>query len=116
MSLTSKTPATATPDPREMVRMVEAGEAVLIDVREPGEWAAGHARGAIHVPLATVTMRCDPRSPECLPALKAGKPVVVYCAAGARAARAAGQMSEMGHDVHNAGGLIHWQQAGGKLA
>ena len=89
---------------------------MLIDVREAGEWAAGHAKGAIHIPLATLRMKTDPRSPERHPALKNGKPVVLHCASGARSYMAASVLRECGHEAHNIGGLGHWQAAGGGLA
>ena len=116
-NLFNKSPAAAQPDARELVRMVTAGEAVLVDVREAGEFRSGHAKGAVHIPLATVRMKTDPSSPECHPALKAGKPVVVYCASGARSNMAAGQMRQLGQQaVYNLGGLFHWQSAGGAVA
>ena len=105
-----------TPDPRKLVRMVTDGEAVLIDVHEAGDWAAGHTKGAIHIPLATFRITTDPRSPECHPALKNGKPVVLHCASGARSNMASGLLREFGHEAHNIGGLGHWQAAGGGLA
>jgi len=116
LNLFNRKPAAPTPDPKELVRMVKAGEAVLVDVREPGEWAAGHAKGAIHIPLATIRMKADPRSPECHPALKNAKPVVLHCASGARSNMATGVLREFGHEAHNIGGLSHWQAAGGALA
>ena len=107
LNLFNRKPAPATPDPRELVRMVTASEAVLIDVREAGEWAAGHAKGAIPTLLATLRMKTDPRIPECHPALKNGKPVVLHCASGARSNMASGMLREFGHEAHNIGGLVH---------
>lgn len=107
----------ARPDPRELVRMGQTGEAVVIDIREPGEvQATGKAACAIHIPLATLRMKADPSSPECHPALKNDKPVVLYCASGGRASMAQQIMQQMGHkQVYNLGGLMHWQQAGGTI-
>ncbi|MCB1333311.1 MAG: sulfurtransferase [Roseivivax sp.] len=88
---------------------------VLIDIRDGSELAmTGRAKGALHVPMAAMMTKCDPRSPECLPELKSGKPIAVYCASGARSAMACRALSNMGHaEVHNIGGLGHWQAAGG---
>ncbi len=86
-------------------------------MREPAEYQAGHARGALNVPLATLRMKADPASPECLPAFKSGKTIVVHCASGARSAMAQGTLQKMGHaHVHNAGGLRDWLAAGGTPA
>ncbi|WP_058247121.1 rhodanese-like domain-containing protein [Tropicibacter naphthalenivorans] len=100
----------------EAVAKAKTGEIVLIDIREPMEIAhSGKAKGAIAIPTAALRMRADPSSPECLPELKQGKPVCVYCASGARSSMAKGMLSKMGHEVHNIGGLGHWVQAGGPL-
>ncbi|WP_136442740.1 rhodanese-like domain-containing protein [Pacificoceanicola onchidii] len=102
---------------QEAMPLVADGDVVLIDIRDPMEIrASGKARGALEVPSATLAMRADPRSPECLPELKQGKPIAVYCASGARSAMAKGMLKRMGHEeVHNIGGLGHWQAAGGKV-
>ncbi|MBS0124401.1 rhodanese-like domain-containing protein [Thetidibacter halocola] len=100
----------------QAIPLVEAGEIVLIDIREPMEIAmSGKAKGALAIPTAALAMRADPRSPECLAELKSGKPVAVYCASGARSSMAKGMLARMGHEVYNIGGLAHWQQAGGAI-
>ena len=101
--------------PAQAMPMVASGDLVLIDIREPGEvQASGKAQGAHHVPMATLAMRTDPRSPDCLPELKSGKPVALYCASGARSAMARQTLLRLGHaEVHNLGGLAHWAAAGG---
>lgn len=101
----------------EAVARAKAGEITLIDVRERGELAtSGKARGALHVPLAVLRMKCDPSSPECLPGLDPARPVALYCATGARS-QAAGQMLlQMGYGtVYNIGGLGHWVAGGGAV-
>ena len=102
---------------RDAIPQVADGSLVLIDIREFGEVAAsGKAKGAIHIPTAQLRMKADPRSPECHPTLKSGKPVALYCASGGRAAMAQGLMRQLGHEtVHNLGGLAHWAQAGGEM-
>lgn len=100
----------------DAVAKTPTGEIILIDVRDPSELAFGKAKGALNIPSAALMMRADPRSPECLPQLKDGKPIAVYCASGARSAMAKQMLERMGHaEVHNIGGLAAWQRAGGAL-
>ncbi|WP_347313245.1 rhodanese-like domain-containing protein [Defluviimonas sp. SAOS-178_SWC] len=101
----------------EAVAKVEAGEMVLIDVRDRTELAAsGRAAGALHVPLMMLKMKCDPSSPECLAELSEGKPLAVYCASGGRSQMAAQMLNAMGHrEVHNIGGFYDWHAAGGAV-
>jgi len=62
----------------------------FIDVREDHEWAAGHIAGAAHKPVGAL---------EAAPKLDIARdaPVVTYCAAGARAARAAAALTAAGY-------------------
>lgn len=77
---------------------------VLVDVREPDEWAAGHAPHAVHVPLAEV---------EAAAARLAGKEVLAVCRSGGRSARAAETLARAGIEVRNvAGGMAAWAAAG----
>ena len=64
----------------EAVRLINRERAVLIDVSEPAEYAAGHAAGARNVPLASLETSRE------LPKNKA-LPLVVVCPTGARAPR-----------------------------
>lgn len=103
-------------DPQEAVRRAGAGEITVIDVRDGAELAAGRAEGALHVPLMTLRMKCDPSSPECLPGLDPAHPVALYCASGARSQMAGQMLADMGYaQVYNLGGLGHWQAAGGRV-
>ena len=117
LNLFRSAPAAARPDPRALVQRALAGEVTLIDIREPGEIAAtGIAKGALRIPLATLRMKADPASPECHPDLTTDRPVVIYCASGARASMAKGMLDGFGYaEVHNLGGLSHWAQAGGPV-
>ncbi|WP_174874655.1 rhodanese-like domain-containing protein [Vogesella oryzae] len=70
---------------------------LLIDVREPQEYASGHAPGAINIPLAQLGSHIQ--------RLQAGKPpaLVLYCTSGMRSAAACRQLQQAGfHQVHNA--------------
>jgi rhodanese-related sulfurtransferase len=92
--------------PTDAVRLINHEKAVLIDVREPAEFAAGHAAGARNVPLASL------EGGKNLPANKA-LPLVVVCASGARSARAASQLRKAGYaQVRSlAGGTAAWREA-----
>ncbi|PYF12826.1 rhodanese-related sulfurtransferase [Rhodobacter viridis] len=103
--------------PADAVAKAAKGDVVLIDVRDGMELrASGTAKGALHVPLATVKMKCDPSSPECLKELSLEKPVVLFCAAGGRSAGAAQMLVEMGYkEVYNLGGFGDWVSGGGAV-
>lgn len=92
--------------PAEAVRLMNREKAVLLDVREANEYAAAHIKGARHVPLASL------EGSKALPSNKA-LPLVVVCARGVRASRAAGQLKKMGYENVQvlAGGMGAWQQA-----
>ncbi len=101
----------------DAIARADAGELVLIDVREPGEIrASGKAAGALTIPMATLAMKADPRSPECVAELKSGKPIAIYCASGGRSGMATQALQKMGHaEVHNIGGFGDWVAAGGPV-
>lgn len=89
---------------------VASGAAVLVDVREPGEWASGVAAPALLLPLS------DLRGSRTLwgPALEAnrGKELILYCASGTRSGLAAAQLRREGFPVRNAGSFGGWRAAG----
>lgn len=77
--------------------------AVLLDVREPDEWAAGHAAQARHVPLGDLD--ADP--------FVGGPLVVAICRSGNRSGKAALRLRDAGVDVRNmTGGMQAWQADG----
>ncbi|SDQ22185.1 rhodanese-like domain-containing protein [Quadrisphaera sp. DSM 44207] len=89
--------------PTASVREVPEG-AVLLDVREDDEWAAGHAPGAVHVPLGDLPARLG-ELPE--------DDVYVVCRSGGRSARAVAWLTHHGVDAVNVdGGMGAWQDAG----
>ncbi|MCO5100874.1 MAG: rhodanese-like domain-containing protein [Burkholderiaceae bacterium] len=87
-------------------RLINDSGAVVLDVRAPAEFAAGHLPNARNIPLAEL----DKRAGE----LPANKPVLVCCTSGMSSSRAAGMLRRAGRtDVFNlAGGLEGWRQAG----
>ena len=90
----------------DAVRLINREKAVLIDVSEPAEYAAGHAVGAKSVPIAGLETSRD------LPKNKA-LPLVVVCPNGARAPRAVAALKKLGFENTRAlaGGLAAWRAA-----
>jgi rhodanese-related sulfurtransferase len=91
-------------------RQVESGGVLLIDVRTPAEFHAGHAEGAVNVPLDTL-------SEERLSAIANGGaagPVYVLCRSGARAKMGCERLAKAGRTnaVVVEGGTEAWDQAG----
>jgi rhodanese-related sulfurtransferase len=73
--------------------------AVLLDVRAPGEYHQGHLPGSVNLPLALLDS-ADEIIPE------PDTPVFVYCQSGGRSRRAAAMLAEMGYAcVKDLGGL-----------
>ena len=93
-------------DVAEAARRLDLGEIVLVDVREPGEWRSGRARGAKHVPLSNI--------PQKLKTLDShDKPVAFICRSGARSAGACAAARNHGIEALNVhGGMGAWQRAG----
>jgi rhodanese-related sulfurtransferase len=80
-------------------------DAVILDVREDDEWAAGHVEGATHVPLGEV--------PQRLGELPDGDPLYVICRSGNRSGRAVAWLGQQGvESVNVAGGMRAWAAAG----
>ena len=90
----------------DAVHLINREKAVLIDVSEPAEYAAGHAIGARSVPLANLEGSRD------LPKNKA-LPLVVVCPTGTRAVRAVATLKKLGFANARAlaGGLNAWRAA-----
>lgn len=92
----------------ELDRAHTAGE-MLVDVREPDEYAAGHVPGAQLLPLAIVPVRMHE--------LPKDRPVYVICRSGGRSFQAALAMRQAGIDARPvAGGTDAWVDAGRPLA
>ena len=70
--------------------------AQIVDVRGPGEFAAGHAANSVNIPLQQIGERASELDPE--------RPVIVCCASGTRSAMAAHRLRRLGFNrVVNAG-------------
>lgn len=89
---------------------VKAGGALLIDVREPGEWAGGVANGALLLPLSD--LRGARKRWAAVLESNRGKELIVYCASGMRSGMAAGLLRKEGFRAANAGGFSAWRAAG----
>ena len=77
--------------------------AVLLDVREDDEWRAGHAPGAVHIPMQQVAADTVPP----------GRPIYCICRSGNRSGRVAEMLVAARIDAYNvAGGMVAWQGAG----
>ena len=73
--------------------------ALLVDVREPDEYAAGHVPGSVNLPLSQI------RSAEQTLTDKS-QPLFVYCLSGGRSSQATAQLTRMGYQaVTNIGGI-----------
>lgn len=88
---------------------VAAGEVLLVDVRTPEEFSAGHIPGAINMPVESF-------DPEAAAALEAGsdQQMVLYCRSGNRSLRAAEMLAELTGEgaTHLEGGITAWEAAG----
>lgn len=94
---------------QELLQRQAAGEKVLVvDVRSPAEFAAGHVPGAINLPVDALTGN--------EPALRdwKQKPVVLYCKSGRRAGIAADRLEKQGFArlEHLAGDIGGWVAQG----
>ena len=88
----------------EAAERLRRGEIELIDVREPGEWRQGHARGARHIPLGELASRASD--------LPTDRPVAFVCASGNRSKVATEMAKRQGVDALNVeGGLAAWQRS-----
>ncbi|MFO1197889.1 MAG: rhodanese-like domain-containing protein [Burkholderiaceae bacterium] len=87
-------------------RLINDTHAIILDVREPAEFGAGHLPNARNIPLGELGKRASE--------LPAGKPVLICCATGARSGKAASVLKAAGREqVFNLdGGLQSWRQAG----
>ena len=95
---------------REAEKRVASGTAVLIDVREPSEWAEGVAKPAVLLPLSDLTGSRTKWKPFL--ELNRDKELLVYCRSGNRSGKAAGILSREGFKVSNAGSFDAWKNAG----
>ena len=90
--------------PEIEVAGIPAG-AYLLDVREPVEWAAGHAENAVHIPMNDVPAR--------LAEVPEDGEIFVICKSGGRSAQVTAYLLQNGRRATNvAGGTLAWAAAG----
>jgi len=84
----------------DAVSLLESG-AVLLDVREPDEWEAGHAPSAVFIPMGSVQLRIGE--------LPKDRTIVVMCRSGGRSAVVTEALQGLGFAAVNlAGGIEAW--------
>lgn len=93
----------------ELQRLIRENNILLIDVREPSEYATGHIGNAINIPLPKLTQNLD-KIPQ-------NQPVVIYCTSGYRSAMAVMSLRLLAYE--NVRGfppsINGWKAAGQKL-
>jgi len=94
--------------PIEAVQLINRRDAVVVDVRDSGDYAAGHVGNAKHVPESQFTDRAKE-----LEKYKS-RPVIVSCRNGMRASSIVASLRKQGFAEAFAlrGGITAWQQAG----
>lgn len=93
--------------PAEATLLMNREDALVLDVRETGEWGTGHITGARHITLAQLEKRLSE-----LDKFKE-KPIIVVCATGNRSSSACGQLKKHGFaKVYSlGGGVSSWREA-----
>jgi phage shock protein E len=90
-------------DPAQAIRLLDAGAAIAVDVREPDEYASGHIPGAVLLPLGKVQTKAAALLPDKTAHL------LVYCRTGRRSESACIQLASMGYTrLENLGGILRW--------
>ena len=97
--------------PADAAQLVARGSAVLIDVREPAEWAeTGVVTGAVLLPKSDFDG--EQKLWKDFLAKTADKQLILYCRSGKRAGVIGAALAGKGRQVANAGGFKDWQDAG----
>ena len=90
--------------PAEAIRLLDAGKAQAVDVREPDEFAVGHIPGAKLLPLGDVLTRAEEVMPD------KNAQWLIYCRTGRRSEIAAKALIGMGYtNVADMGGISDWK-------
>jgi rhodanese-related sulfurtransferase len=105
------TPAQA----QEMIASGGPNGVLVVDVRDAPEIEqSGKVAGALHIPCGMIELCADPGSPHFEQTFATDKAVIVYCAAGGRAALAGKALKDLGYgEVYNMGGFTDWADSGG---
>lgn len=90
-------------DPAAAIRLLDAGKAQVVDVREPDEFAVGHIPGAKLLPLGDVETKAEEVMPD-----KAAT-WIIYCRTGRRSAEAVPKLAAQGYtNLYDLGGILSW--------
>lgn len=100
--------------PADCASRIRRGEALLVDVREPGEWADGVAHSARLLSFSDLTGARKQWAPFLVEAKD--REILLYCASGARSGMAARMLVAEGLRAANTGGLGDWLHAGWPVA
>ncbi|MGF1469041.1 MAG: rhodanese-like domain-containing protein [Sandaracinaceae bacterium] len=84
----------------EARRLVTEDHAILLDVRTPQEFRAGHLDGALNIPVQALGGRLEE--------LDRGRPIVAYCRSGGRSASATQMLRREGFTAHDLGPMGAW--------
>ncbi len=93
----------------EVKKRLDAGEKFhFVDVREDGEWAAGRAKGAVHIGKGVIERDIETQIPD------KSACIILYCGGGFRSALAAEAMQKMGYQnvISMDGGIRAWREHG----
>lgn len=83
--------------------LAEDASIVLLDVREPDEYAAAHIPGSTLLPLGDISEKATSVIPD------KSTPIVVYCRSGRRSALGAEELVGLGYTtVYDMGGILNW--------
>jgi rhodanese-related sulfurtransferase len=98
----------------EAKQMIDAGEAVVVDVRDSAEVEkSGKVPGALNISRGMIEFKADADTPYHEPKLQKDKPVILYCASGGRSALAGKTLKDFGYEkVFNLGAFKDWAEAG----
>ena len=88
-----------------LAKLDEKPRPLVLDVREPSEYSAGHISGSTLIPLQQLSSRMSE--------LPKDREIICVCASGSRSGSAARQLKSNGYNVLNlSGGMSRWQRAG----
>ena len=94
--------------------MLDRGEAVIVDVREPAELqTTGKVPGALNIARGAIEAQAQSAAPDFAPMLPKDKAIILYCGSGKRSDAAGRILRDLGYEkVLNLGGLKDWAEAG----
>lgn len=94
----------------DAVELIRSGDPVVVDVRTPAEFEAGHVEGALNIDAQAVSFE------EQVGELDKDGEYVLYCQTGNRSSKAAAKMADLGFtEVVDAGGIESLRSAGAQI-